>query len=94
MAVTDDIEADTAAARTAILAGDWETAETRLLAASALISSIPDGAAGEFSTRWRETKALLDHVQRKLAGSRRASFGGLQRTYVEYEAETAGGDEG
>ena len=77
------------AAVNAILAGDWDEAETQLLAAQAFISTTPDTKISEEELKWRsnDLPGLLANVRRKR--SEAAFSGGVQRSDIVRQAETS-----
>lgn len=82
MAVTPDaINALVDEATTAIDAGDWSTANSKLLQAKAKLAVLPHGAHGVSTVGWDRNAIddLLDRVQRELNSSV-----GLQSQTVTY----------
>ena len=73
----------------AIGAGNWDTAETKLLQAKAKLAGLPDSSdqAGT-SMSWRQTiTSLLKDVRRKRGNAKATT--GLTGTPIEYERPDA-----
>lgn len=85
MAVSD-LDTLISAAKTAIAASDWTTAENKLMQAQAELAGLPNGKAGdeEVQYRHRTIDDLLANVRRKAAASAN-SGAGIQRHNVEYQ---------
>jgi len=78
-----DVETRIGSAKTAIEAGDWDTAETQLMCAQADLAAIPDGkkAEAEHTFKREAVENLLKRVDAKKATAAAASRG-IQRTLI------------
>jgi len=75
------------AARVALAASDYTTAETEALEALAVLGGIPDGEQAGSGVRWRETiDKLLANIARLKREASANAAGGLQVTKVTFAA--------
>lgn len=76
------------AASTAIVAGDWSTAETQAAAAQAVLTALPDsefdGNRTNFETCQRGVEALLRTIERGQSRSAGTAAGGMRSTLINY----------
>lgn len=81
------------AARAAIVAGDYATAEVQALAAQTCLAGIPNGQQAGDEIAWRETiESLLNNIRRlkdaAALATASADTGMIQRTKVTYIRDT------
>lgn len=88
MAITvTQFHAHLEAARVALAAADYVTAESQALQAQVCLAGLPEGQVNDTSgeIRWRETlERLLENIRRQKRTSLAATAGGMQRTKVTY----------
>lgn len=80
-----DINTRVAAAVTAMDAGDWTTAETKLLGAQALMAALPNGGHGEETLNWNPNglRDLLMQVRMKRGAGLKIQRTKIQRVAVD-----------
>lgn len=91
MSTITTINEKVAAAVTAIEAGEFSTALTKLRAAKALLSAVPNSRQGDLELEWdrRAIDSLIEDVESQLATTDtgvdpNGLGGGVQRTTVTY----------
>jgi len=74
------------AARVAIGAGDYATAETQAMQAQTCLAGLPNGQdAGQSQVEWRETvERLLDMIRTARKAQAVSAVGGIQRSKISY----------
>ena len=84
----DDLKTLVTDVRTAIQISDWDTAESKLLEARAVLSSIPDATRDGVSLRWEREQ--LQTLQNEISGKRTVAgtSTGIKRTKLKYVRST------
>lgn len=77
----DVIDAKVESAIAAMDAGQWSTAQTRLMSAKAMMAAMPDSSQGSMSVRYNA--AAIDNLIAQCA-SRGSAASGVQRSKIIY----------
>lgn len=82
MSAFDTLATKIAEAVAAIESGDWLTAQTKVIAANALLLTIPDTDQQGNRLQWRSQKELIESLHSQIARGRQGALGLRRSKFV------------